>query len=92
MIFVVDEERIDEIGRRDDILTDHGAYAGRLSIPTRPRSLLYPHSTMIVARYRWRVTRCRIECFVAEVVVDSVHRGVDGVSVSCTEDFGGRRI
>ena len=86
MIFVVDEKRIDEIGRRDDILTNHGTHTGRLSIPTRPCTLLNPHSSMIIARYRGRVSRCRIECFVTEVVIDAVHGGVDRIGVAGTEE------
>jgi len=84
----MDEKRVDEIGRCDDVLTDHGTYTGRLSIPTRSCTLLYPHSSMIIARYSRRVARCRIECFVAEIVVDAVHGGIDGIGVAGTEEVG----
>ena len=85
----MDEKRVDEIGRSDDVLTDHSTYTGGLSIPTRSRTLLNPNPTMIIARYGRRVARCRIECFVAEIVVDAVHGGIDGIGVTGTEEGGG---
>jgi len=81
----MDEKGVDEVTRRDNVFTDHGTNALRLSITTRSGALFDPYATVVVAGDGGRVAGGGIEGFVVEVVVDAVQGGVDGVHVSGSE-------
>lgn len=79
----MDEERVDEVGRRDDVLADHGSHSLALAVAARPGSLLDPHAVGVVASHGGGGPGRGVEGGVGEGAVDVGHGAVDGVRVAC---------
>jgi len=51
----VNEERVDEVGRREDVLAHHAPHRLALAVAPRPRALIHPRAAAhVAAQHVWR--------------------------------------